>query len=124
MSPDTGVGDEGSGGVETGVGVTCVGRDSWEDRHASCPTRLGVTDAVEAVTAVASLPTGDSTYNWVSESGETIIGGGFASAEGAAFPSLGVRGASGLFWFSNSASDFNRIGGIRESPSGDTLSND
>jgi hypothetical protein len=82
-----------------------------------------VTDAMEVITAVASMSTGDSTYNWVCESGETIIGGGFASTEGAAFSSLRTREASGLFWFSNSASDFSRIGGKRESPSGDSVSN-
>lgn len=77
MSPDTGVGDDERDGVETGEG-----------RDASCPTRLGLADALEAVAAVASTSIGDSTYIWVSESGETIIGGGFASTEGTAFPSL------------------------------------
>ena len=75
MSPDTGVGDNERDDVETGAGEASVRPDSWEGRDESCPTRP---DALEAVVAVASTLIGDSTYIWVSESGETIIGGGFA----------------------------------------------
>ena len=82
-----------------------------------------MTDALEVVAAVASMSIGDTTYIWVSESGETIIGGGFASTGGTTFSSLWAREAPGLFWFSNSASDFSRIGGKRDSPSGDSVRN-
>jgi hypothetical protein len=88
MSPETGVGEDDRDGDETGGGGAWVEVESLEG--GSCPTWLGITDALEAVEVVPSMPSGDSTCIWVSESGETIIGGGFASNEGAASPSSGL----------------------------------